>query len=393
MRICLISGSFPDMQCGVGDYTANLATALVGGEVEVWVLTSCHPEIHKGKKNYVTDGLRVLDAVGRWNSHSLSLVKRIVGAIKPDLVHIQYQTGTFERRPWVSFLPISLRNCRTVVTFHDTHYPNLLPKMPKSIRKYFLLPLLLFTDSAVVSNEEDGQMLKSIYPKVEIRSIPVGPSVQYDSKMRFTPAKVRQKIGIKPGDFLISCYGFVSDERDNHLLLGATKALKSRGIPAKLVYIGGFDRSKENFETYRTLLARVTKSGLAGDVIFTGYLEAGDVSKVLRVSDVHVYARKTGISFARTTLITALSHGIPIVATGDGNHPEDFVDHENIVIVPQGDTDRLVSAIQEILFSPRLRHRLSESGLRLSQKFSWKRIAKQHLDIYECVVGRARNVI
>ena len=390
MKILLVSGSFPDMQCGVGDYCAHLAVGLASTGAIVSVLTSRHPRIAERRKDYFTDGVKVFDAVHRWDLSGLARIGEIIDEIEPDIVHIEYQTGSFGRKAAVNFLPVVVKRShnwrRIVTTFHDCATPYLFPRAPRRLRRRTLLPLLCLSDGVIVSNHRDRVELSALHSGVlnRIAEIPVGSNIVFDPGMTSDAARLRRDIGIGPDEHLISCFGFVRDDRDNTLLLNAVNRLTANGLRVKLAFVGGFQKSPN---THRSVVNTVLKMGMSGNVFFTGYLAPTLVSQFLKASEVHVSCPRDGVATARCSLITALSHGIPTVATSLGDEPDCFKNRENIILVPPGDVEALALSIRDLLLSSSLRETLSKNAALLANAFSWETIVRQHLNVYREVLS------
>src|SRR5262249_4112863 len=83
LRILLVTGSYPPMRCGVGDYTAMLAEA-IGRQpgAEVAVLTSAAASAAPIGHHH-----RVLNVVPSWNLSGLAPAWRAAQEWSPDIVH------------------------------------------------------------------------------------------------------------------------------------------------------------------------------------------------------------------------------------------------------------------------------------------------------------------
>ncbi len=113
--------------------------------------------------------------------------------------------------------------------------------------------------------------------------------------------------------------------------------------------------------------------GVSGRVSFTGTYVRPEFAERLRHADCFVLPSESetfGIVYAE-----AMAAGVPVIATRCGG-PEDFVDDSNGILVPVGDEDGLVSAMQKMIEAVRGydRLRISEECRR---RFSPDVIAKQ----------------
>ena len=110
MRILFITGEYPAMQGGVGDYTRRLSQALGALGADVHVLTACG----RGRRSPARAGrgLRA-DRLSGAGAHGLATVGRDARTscrqLRPDVVHIQYQSAAYGLHPAVNYLPWRLR--------------------------------------------------------------------------------------------------------------------------------------------------------------------------------------------------------------------------------------------------------------------------------------------
>jgi len=133
MRVLLITGSFPPMRCGVGDYTARLAEAI--GRVHgtsVAVLTSQVA----GMPTLPNSRYEVFPVVSQWSLRYFPRIARLVRRWQPDIVHMQFPTQGYR----VGYLPLLLPsllfplNLKVVQTWHEYYTKDnitvgLLPNM------------------------------------------------------------------------------------------------------------------------------------------------------------------------------------------------------------------------------------------------------------------------
>ncbi|MFC2037553.1 glycosyltransferase, partial [Chloroflexota bacterium] len=97
MRVLFVTGEFPPMQGGVGDYTREIALALheLGCQVHVATSTRAGP----------VPGLTVHPIVERWNWRCWGAILKVVRRHQPDVVHLQYQAAAYAMHPAINFLP------------------------------------------------------------------------------------------------------------------------------------------------------------------------------------------------------------------------------------------------------------------------------------------------
>ncbi|MEL9909404.1 MAG: glycosyltransferase family 4 protein [Desulfurococcaceae archaeon] len=81
-------------------------------------------------------------------------------------------------------------------------------------------------------------------------------------------------------------------------------------------------------------------------------------------------------------ILEAMAAGKPVVATRVGGIPEIVVDNVTGILVPPGNTNALIKALEKLITDDELRTKMSHNARKWVEKFSWKRSAKEHLHIY-----------
>jgi glycosyltransferase involved in cell wall biosynthesis len=81
----------------------------------------------------------------------------------------------------------------------------------------------------------------------------------------------------------------------------------------------------------------------------TGVLNAAGVSLHIGACDVMLQPYQDGVSGRRTSVMTALAHGIPIVTTIGRATEAIWLESEAVTLATVGDIDSLISAVQGLL--------------------------------------------
>lgn len=397
MRVCLVSGEFPPMQGGVGDYTKELGMVLASQGVEVSVLTSakaagaeCAP-------------LRVFPIVEKWGWGMWSLVQDFLRREHPDVLHIQYQAAAYGMHPAINFLPRRLRlrreRPRVITTFHDLKVPYLFPKAGP-LRRWVVLTLASTSDAVVATNIEDflvlrqkvagerSRLLSLGVPHPFLQLIPIGSNIIPNPPRGYDRDAWRTRWGVKPDEILLSYFGFLNESKGGETLIRALELLVLWGYPAKLMMVGGRVGSSDptNLAYLHRMEDLIEQLGLNERVLWTEYTPAEEVSANLLASDICVLPYRDGASFRRGSLQACLAHGLPVVSTYPRVPIPELVDGENIALVPPEDAESLARRIVELIASPQARQRLSQGAMELSRRFGWEDIGRKHLGLYRKVL-------
>lgn len=390
MRVLFVSGEFPPMQGGVGDYTSVLARALCDLGASVAVLTS-----DKGAA-LPDERVNVFAAVRRWGWGSLQTAAKTARFWGADVVHIQYQAAAYGLGLPIHLLPACLRirvpRARRVVTFHDLKLPYLFPKAGRA-RKGAVARLMRDSDAVIVTNRED----EAEYPTFGIHRsphlIPIGSNIAPRLPQGFERSEWRSRWGIAPDDTVLAYFGFLNATKGGNALISALGELARRGRSVRLLMIGGRHGASDptNQQYAGQVEESIARESVADRVIWTGFLKPDEVSAAFAISDMAVLPYADGVSFRRGSLMAALAHGVPIVTTVPRVDLPELLPEDNVVLVPPEQPLELADAVMRVADHAGLRARLGEGARRLSQNFTWDKIARDTLAVYEALLaGGAR---
>lgn len=106
----------------------------------------------------------------------------------------------------------------------------------------------------------------------------------------------------------------------------------------------------------------------------TGAMTASELSIALHACDLLLQCYPDGVTSRRATAVTALAHGVPILATSGVNTESFWSESDSVALVPVGDTDGMSTAAERLLAEPVERARLGAAArLLYAQMFSLNR--------------------
>jgi glycosyltransferase involved in cell wall biosynthesis len=371
MKIALITGSYPDMLCGVGDYSARLAEALINSDkdlhIDLFVNTAGCTNIPKNPR--IT-----FNSVNRWGLVSLPHLIKSVRSSQPDIIHIQYPAKGYGFGLAPNFLPLFTRFSRQglpcVVTLHEF-------SIAHSLRKMSSIFFITCADKVIVCDVREQRSLNGFLKKNTVL-IPLGANIPVLSLPK-------PQYHAETSSELTLCYfGFLGKTKAVSLLLDVLATLRRENFPARLLLIGGINLEDQN---YLKSLARI--NSMEDYVSFTGYCTEKEVSKYLAGSDIALLPYKDGISLRRATFITAMQHGLPIVTTIAGDYlPDGLINNENVIFVDINDTEGFISAARALALDASLRSELGTNAILWGNAFNWKNVAFNHLLLYKEILKR-----
>jgi glycosyltransferase involved in cell wall biosynthesis len=420
MNISLLSAEYPPRPGGVGDYTRRLGNALVerGHNVSILTIYDLRFTIYDLSQHKAHPKSKIQNLKSDWSWRCWPAVIAALDQLRPDVLHIQYQTGAYGMHPAINLLPWRLRQLPTrpkiVVTVHDLLLPYLFPKAGP-LRRWVTHRLLADADGVVVTNEEDYARLvgeggnwetqhatrntfhvsRFNRSRSNITLILIGSNIPVEPPPDFNRAAWRSQLGITENDVLIAYFGLFSRNKGIDVLLRALMRLPDR---MRLLIIGGEATAPEDRAFAVEARRQIDTQGLSHRVIITGHCSEAHVSAHLLAADLAALPFADGASFRRGSLLAALAHGVPVVTTGDERRTtndggrttndeelrniQQLADGVNVVFVRPGDDTALAAALMRLSKDAELRKRLGDAGMRLAAHFSWDSIAAQHEAFY-----------
>lgn len=386
MKVLIVTGEFPPMEGGVGDYTREIGQALQTLGCQVHVVTS----VHAGPQ----PGILVHPLVEQWSWGCWGVIRDLIRQHRPDVIHIQYQAAAYTMHPAINLLPWRLRRLgserpQIVVTFHDLKVPYLFPKAGP-LRRWVINELARRSDAAISTNREDYEVLRQrlISPPA---LIPIGSNIAPELPTGFDRTAWRARWGAGPKDILLCFFGFVNDRKGVDTLLRALKLATNdprRKTNASLLMIGGQTGASDptNVAYLTQIQTMISELGLASRVHWTGFVPATEVTANFVAADICVLPFRDGVSFLHGTLHAALAHGMPIITTRPRVALPELEDRGNIFLVPREQPQALTDAILELAAAPDLRRILSDGAQALAKQYCWDKIATDTLDLYRILV-------
>ena len=182
---------------------------------------------------------------------------------------------------------------------------------------------------------------------------------------------VRQKYGLGdwPYPFSVST---IQPRKNYQMLIRAFKSL-THSWPHHLVIAGG------KGWLYEEILAEVEKQGLQERVHFLGFVADADLPAL--------YTQATLLLFPSfyegfgLPLLEAMACGVPVVSSNASCLPE-VVGEAGRLLSPHDETG-WTTTVHKLLLDGRERGRMVANGFRQAHQFTWKKAARQLIEIYQ----------
>lgn len=190
------------------------------------------------------------------------------------------------------------------------------------------------------------------------KGIPLTKLSVVQNAIGFNPAKLtkremeekKEELGYKNTDFLIATAGRLSPEKAQSDLIHAFSAIMNKFPNAKLLLLGDGPLHKE--------LSNLIRKNNIPSARLLGFRK--DIHEIMSVIDLFVLpSLSEGLP---NVVLEAFSCGKPVVATNVGGTPE-VVDHNhNGLLVPPGNVEALVEALETCISNPTLLTKMGNAG-------------------------------
>ena len=171
-------------------------------------------------------------------------------------------------------------------------------------------------------------------------------------------AAFRGKLGVLPGETLVTLVGRINRWKGQGLLIEAAALIRSRGVQGvRYLMVGDVADGQTHFR--EAMLAQIQAAGLGDEVLWHGFMPEVDVAWA--ASDIAVVPSTEPEPFGRVA-IEAMAYGLPVIAAAHGGLVEIVEPGKTGVLVKPGSVEELAGAIIRLVQEPGLRRSLGDAG-------------------------------
>lgn len=289
-----------------------------------------------------------------------ALLPAFFAARRPDVYHL----------PAFHELPASSR-VKKVVTIHDLrtlHIDDGDPQDLEAIRRSCGRADHVITISSFT---RDDLLREMRVPEEKISVIPLGVDGEFRVLEERAPVdELRQRLGLDRPFFL--SLGLVPRKNIDQQL-EAFARFRHRGEFALVLagHLGG-----AHVERYRQ---RIKELGLEGDVLLPGSVSLDDL--VLLYNAAHAFLFPSRLEGFGIPVLEAMACGAPVITSNSSALPE--VAGDAALLVDPNDANEIENAMVRLAEDQALHDELARRGVRRAARFSWERMARDILGVYE----------
>ena len=364
MRIVLLTGSYPPMRCGVGDYVASLADALsrLGG-TEVAVITD-----RRARGAGSLSGVEIFPIAHGWEVSDLRPILTTIRQWAPDVLHLQYPSQGYADSPlpWGLPLVLSVLRIPVVQTWHE-HLP-----MGSLLRS---LALALAPGRLVVVRPNYETALppwaRLLVRLRRPRFIPNASSIPRVELSDSERRDIRRHVN-SSAKYFVAYFGFIYPNKSVELLFDVPDPRQDH-----LVLIGQLN---QDHPYQRAVRERTQSEPWRGKVTVTDFLPGEEVARLLAAVDAVLLPFRDGGGLWNTSLQAAAVQGTFVLTTS--RERQGYDPSSNIYFSKPGDITDMRSALRQYIGR--------RNASPLTERYaSWESIAQAHKSLYRELLGNA----
>jgi glycosyltransferase involved in cell wall biosynthesis len=138
-----------------------------------------------------------------------------------------------------------------------------------------------------------------------------------------------------------------------------------------------------------TLKLLAIEKGVETHVVFHGSVAPEKTPAYYKAADFCVFPSKR--DSAGITLLEAMASGTAVIASNRGGTPEIVGHGKNGMLFEPDNTDTLLKAVLALHQSPKLRKTISRNALKTITEYSWEKIAKKYISLYQILREQRSN--
>ncbi len=360
MRVAVLGPSYP-FRGGISHYTTCLFRQFreEGHDTRYFAFSRQYPKFlfpglsdrEPAASPYREDAAeRVLDGC---NPLSVLKTALMIRKWKPDLLVFPWWHAYWAPH-FLCILKMAGKNVRKVAICHNSN-----PHEKGLGNKLAMKSVLGSAGGIIAHSKAEEQNIKELLPSsiVEVCFHPI-----YDqSKPTRDRDEVREELGID-GKALIF-FGFIRPYKGLDILLDAMPVILKKEPKTKLLVVGEFWG-----DTGDAIKQQIEDLGIGKSVILRNeYVSEEELANYLAASDLAVFPYRSVTGSG--ALLTALGHGLPVVASDIGCFSEMLYDWDGTELVHPDDTETLADSILRLLNK---RKKADQIATRASRRFSWE---------------------
>lgn len=374
MNICLISGTYPNVVCGVGFHCYFLAETLASLGHRVSVITTQSnviPHCLLTQPNPLIYPLISYGTISSWFA-----ARKVIEAINPDVIniHLPVRTDTLLSVLAFPILRYLIRSKPVILTLHEFSEGLWMSK----VRGILLIHVARYV---IFPNLNDYNLAMRVFPRRshDFFHAPLGPTLLFPRNIEDIGERDR---------YSIAYLGILHPRKGLETLLRSMSEVVKAVPQIYLHILSSFDDTNRYHLYVQGLAERL---GVGKNIKWYKDLSLSNIAEILIRCNITCLPYPKGATFRHSTLLEALTAGTAVITTKTSRTPPDLIHGHNVWFVRPEDPHDLAQAIVRLIMDDSLTDELRIGGMELSKQFSWTIIGEKITQIYSKIINDFQN--
>jgi len=361
--------SLPPTACGVAEYSAALATAMNAN----WPQAShFFVRLDSEAKETLQDDQQI--SINPVDPMAFKVAADAVNRLERKVVLVQHEFKLFGGADGENICGfLAALDCPIATTLH-TVWPLFTP-----VRQRIFSEVLRLSDKVIIFSEVAATIIRANHGVAadKIQVIPHGvPDVP------FLQPGTSELLNVPQRSVRFITTGLLRPAKGIEHVIAAMGEVRKRFSDFAYVICGAdHPRSPYAGEYRNKILAAVSHHGLENHVFFVNrFLDWPELIAAIQACDVGILTYTLPEQSSSGVLALTLACGRPVITT-DFQHAKATVDGNNGILVPAGDTNALISAVEALVQDDNLRIRMAETSYSSTRSWVWPQVAQKHREV------------
>lgn len=312
----------------------------------------------------------------RFDFSVISKIVKILKQYQPTIIH-----SHTSRTNLIGRISSRLAKIKNISTIHspiekDTNVSLKFKRINAFIEK---LSRFMLDKYVTVSKNAYVQLIQSGFDKNRITYIPNGVEMNIDPLSEEEKNNLIIDLDIK-GKVVVAMVAQLRPRKGCEYFIKAMPGIIEKNKDVKFLIVGDaeFVEGKDYLSELKSMAEEL---GIENYVVFTGFRE--DVLKIMQTIDILVLPSLFGEGLP-LTLLEAMAHNIPIVATNTEGNNELVIEGENGFLVPPENEKAITDKVCQLTNNKELRIRMGKNGRqRVETTFNIQQMINKYEEVYE----------
>jgi glycosyltransferase involved in cell wall biosynthesis len=368
-----VVGDYLPRKCGIATFTADLCSAIAGGNPDTHCFVVPVNDI-EGGYDY-PDCVRF--EIEEQDFSSYQRAADFLNISNVDVVSLQHEFGIFGGNCGSNVLALLRELKMPVVTTLHT-----ILREPTTKQRRVLQEVIAHSTRVVTMTQKGSEFLQKIYdvPVEKIDLIPHGiPDMPF-----VDPNYYKDKFGVE-GKLVLLTFGLLSPNKGIESVLNALPEVVKEFPNLVYIVLGATHPNlvREQGETYRFSLERLAKAlHIQKHVIFHDrFVSLDELKEFIGAADIYITPYLNEAQITSGTLSYAFGAGKAVVSTAFW-HAQELLGDDRGVLVPFGEPAAIAREVVGLLKDETRRHAIRKNAYKLGREMVWSNVGRLYTESF-----------